>query len=324
MIQIPAITDLSADAAVEAPFDLGIWAKGFEERSSWLITSSFRPARVFEWYRVEFLEHRDAHSALRVVDACPCNLLGGAPAGASDDGHWVLVWRKLLGECYQRHGRPLRIFVDYSSMPRTVYGTLLVECMRSCRELVDSVTMAYVPGDHGPDIEGSRVVRGLRGLVGTEGASNRDGPAAFILGLGYDGALAEAVVDLFQVSHYSCFYADPGVLATSVDRVLAANADLVDSSDIVEIAPAHSIAAAMNVVMKLKRWYADQRDVLVVPLGPKPHVVGALLAAALDSSIGFRFPSGPIVVPVQVTVKTGTVPFVARISFAAPPSSLGG
>jgi hypothetical protein len=161
-----------------------------------------------------------------------------------------------------------------------------------------------------------RIVEGLRGLVGTEGASNREGPAAFILGLGYDGALAESVVELFQISHYSCFYGDPGVLRDSVARVLVANADLIDGGDIVETAAAHSIAAAMSVVMKLHRWYADRRDVLVVPLGPKPHVVGALLAAAVDSTIGFRFPSGPIVAPVQVTVRDGTVPFISRISFS--------
>jgi hypothetical protein len=312
----PLIAELSTSEMVKMPFELGVWAAGFEARSTWLVKSSFRPLQVGEWHYAEFVEHRDAHSALNGRASRLGVLLGGRPASTNDDGHWLLVWRRLLNECYSRYGRPLRLFVDYSSMPRTVYGTLLVECMRGSRSLIDSITLAYVPGDHASNIEGSRVVEGLRGLVGTEGASNRDGPAAFILGLGYDGALAESVVELFQVSHYSCFYGDPGVLPNSVERVLSANADLIEGSDIVETAAAHSIAAAMGVVMKLHRWYADRRDVLVVPLGPKPHVVGALLAAALDSTIGFRFPSGPIVAPVQVTVRDGTIPFVTRISFA--------
>lgn len=200
-------------------------------------------------------------------------------------------------------------------MPRTVYGTLLVECMRGSRSLIDSITLAYVPGSHASNVEGSRVVEGLRGLVGTEGASSHSGSTAFILGLGYDGAMVEAVVDLFQVSHFSCFYGDPGVLSDSVDRVLKANADVIEASDIVETTAAHSIGGAMRVVMKLHKWYAHRRDVLVVPLGPKPHVVGSLLAAAIDPSIGFRFPSGPIVWPVQVTVNSSTVPFMSRISF---------
>lgn len=310
------ITDLTAAELPHMPFELGIWAAGFEDRSHWLVSSVFCPKEVHEWHRVEFLEHRNAHSAQEALCLKHGNLLGAKAASAVDDGHWLLVWRKLLSESFRRFGRPLRLFVDYSSMPRTVYGTLLVESMRGSRALIDSIVMAYVPGDHGSDIEGSRVVEGLRGLVGTEGASNRDGSAAFIMGLGYDGALAEAVVDLFQVSHYSCFYGDPGVLPNSVERVLVANAELIEGSDIVETAAAYSIASAMGAVMRLHRWYAGRRDVLVVPLGPKPHVVGALLAAALDSSIGFRFPNGAIVNPVQVVVKEGTVPFVSKISFS--------
>jgi hypothetical protein len=314
-MRMQGVVDEPATVLQERKFDIAVWAAGYEARSRWLVQSDFRPSRVDAWYRVEFAEHRESLTASESLEINLGAVFGGHPERAGRDGAWFQAWTHAIAAGAARKGGPVDVFVDYSSMPRTVYGALLVQCMRAETPLVRSLTLAYVPGRHAGGVDGSRAIVGLRGLVGTEGGSRRDGPPAFVIGLGYDGALAEALVDLFQISQFSVFYGDPGVQSDSVSRVLEANEDLLTRSDLVDTAAAHSVGASMRVVERLARWYLDLQDVLVVPLGPKPHVVGALLAAAANPLLGFRFPKTKTLSPIEVTVPPGSVPFVTRIDF---------
>src|SRR5205085_2187925 len=124
-------------------------------------------------------------------------------------------------------GRPISVFVDVSSMPRAVYGPLLVEACRDSAGMVSEIVFAYVPGEHRGAISGHQQLDGLRAIAGLEGASCHDGDPALVLGLGYDGVLAETVVDLFQLEHVSCMYADPGATAAGAQRCKDENALLI-------------------------------------------------------------------------------------------------
>jgi hypothetical protein len=197
-------------------------------------------------------------------------------------------------------------------MPRTVYGTLVRAALTSCRSLVESLTLAYVPGIHGKDVDGSRAIEGLRPLVGTEGKTTQDSSPAFILGLGYDGILAESVLELFQVSTFGCVYGRPGVYADSVDRVLSANAQVLRRAEIVAAAPAWSVHGAVLAFERVRGWFSG-RDTILVPLGPKPHVLASILSAIADENLALRFPQVSKLTPVEVTVATGASPFVTRI-----------
>lgn len=134
-MNLPSIIELSTSDAIGVAFDLGIWAAGFEERSRWLISSRFKPPRVKEWYRVEFLEHRDAHSSEMAIARSVGKLVGDGPANASDDGHWLLVWRRLLRERHAQYGRQLRLFVDYLDAPYRVWD--LVGRMHARLQILD-------------------------------------------------------------------------------------------------------------------------------------------------------------------------------------------
>ena len=313
--QLPiSVCDIDAADAASLAYDVAIWAAGYESRAGWLVTSEFRPMHVGQWLRVEFLECREVWSAPTNLKIGLGTLLGSGPGRAGWDGHWTTVWHDMIVAERNRLGRRLKIFVDYSSMPRTVYGTLLLESLRRCRACVESLVLAYVPGVHSDDLDGSRSIEGLRTLIGTEGTSEYDRDPAFVVGLGYDGILAEAVVDLFQVAHFSCFYADPGVDCTSVERALGANAGLLSRSELVAASPAWAVLDTMEVVLRLCEWYSGRRDVIVVPMGPKPHVLASILATCAKSHLGLRLPKLSSFRPVEVTVRESSRPFVTRVS----------
>lgn len=293
-------------------FDVGVWAAGYEERSKWFIERNQDVADV--WYRVEFKEDRDVLSAPQTLLVGIGNLLGAAPGARMYDGYWLDVWETMLKVEHKRVGRPLRILIDYSSMPRTVYGSFVIGCQRNPR-LVDNATMLYVPGDHAENLDGSRSLNGLRALIGTEGSMRPHGAAAYVIGLGYDGVLAETVVDIFQVTRLSVLYADPGVTDNAVERACEANAEVIARAEFVRTAPAWAVSEALTGIRELCENYWDTHDTVVVPLGPKPHVLGALLACLEEPRVGFRFLRTGRVEPVEVVVPEGKGPFASTLRF---------
>jgi hypothetical protein len=200
-------------------------------------------------------------------------------------------------------------------MPRTVYGTLFLECMRGASNRVETITAAYVPGQYGREIEGSRRLLALRGLIGTEGLKEEyDKESAFVVGLGFDGQLAEAVIELYQVDHFSCFYADPGPLHGSAKRARTINKYLLERSERIGTAPTCSVGEAVRLILELCEWYLDRRSVILVPIGPKPHVLAAILAAAVQPQIAFRWVTTSWETPVQVRAAPKAKPCVTQVS----------
>jgi hypothetical protein len=292
-------------------FDLAVWAAGYEARSEWLVRSPFRPGSVDEWMKVEFEEDRHVHSAPRTLALDLGRLVGGRPGKRNWDGYWMATWSEELHVASRRRNRRLDVFVDYSSMPRTVYGTLIMACLRS--QAVRSLTLSYTPGHYGSEVDGARRLDGLRPLVGLEGRSVHDREPAFVVGLGYDGALTRALMEVFQVGHFSVYWGDPGVTSDGAGRARAINAGILERAERHATAPAWSIGDSYVVAATLCDWYLPRRDVMLVPLGPKPHVIGGLLVAAMQPRVGFRWIKTGQSRPVEVKVPSAATPFVETI-----------
>lgn len=131
---LPNINQMPAHRLVGEKFEVGFWAAGYERRSSWLIQSKYRPTHVKRWYRVEFEEHRDTLHAPRALQVKVGELLGKQAGKRYWDGYWRDLWNRTFEEHFSIVKRPLKVFIDYSSMPRTVYGTFFLEALRESKE----------------------------------------------------------------------------------------------------------------------------------------------------------------------------------------------
>ena len=311
------IADVTASDLATTAFDIGVWAAGYEKRSAWLISSRYRPLSVADWIRIEFEEDRAAHSAQETLGVKVGRLPNGGPGKRDWDGDWLSTWLRELRSAREKRDRTIDVFVDYSSMPRTVYGTLVMACMRS--GYVRSLTLSYTPGDHAPEVNGSRRLDGLRPLVGLEGLPRHDREPAFVIGLGYDGCLSRALVEVFQIGHFSVLYGDPSVVDGGVERARRVNEALLDRAERVATAPAWSIGGSYLATKALCDWYLPRRDVVVIALGPKPHVIGTLLVSMLNPQVGFRWIKTGQSRPVEVTVPDSAVPFVSRLESRSIP-----
>ncbi|MCE9580054.1 MAG: hypothetical protein K8W52_43465 [Deltaproteobacteria bacterium] len=300
----------------EPPYDIGIWAAGYEERARWFIESSH--ARVVRhWWRVEFIEDRDKYSAPTNINLGHGELLGREAGHRNWDGHWASVWRNAVLDFAHKLNRPVRILIDYSSMPRTVYGAFVLQCLAEPLPITE-LSMLYVPGQHAADVDGSRTLEGLRTLAGTEGRRHEARSPAYVIGLGYDGILAEAIVEFFQIGHYCCLLAAPGVTADAEPRAQNANRRLLRRADLSMCAPAIDCGETIRVLRRIQDWYTG-RNLVIVPLGPKPQVLAAIALAAGDDSIAVRFAQTGNSRPVQVTVPDGAIPHVTTLQFDREP-----
>ncbi|MBN1655871.1 MAG: hypothetical protein JXA30_19045 [Deltaproteobacteria bacterium] len=309
---------LTAAEARAFQYDLGCWFCGYEERSPWLINSTFRPIAVEKWIRVEVLEDRNQHWASRnLKNGLELgSLLGSRPAKRNWDGHWRMQWRELISDEFKRRDYGLKIFIDISSMPRAIYGTLLIESCRTLLGKVSDIVLAYVPGIYRDRLSGRQQLDGLRGLAGLEGRSRYDAEPALLLGLGYDGVLADTVVDLFQIEHFSCFYSDPGVNEESAERCRTENNELLQHAELVEPASIRDITTTIRAINRLASWYVHQRDIILLPIGPKLQVAASIIAAIQEPRLGFRCLRTSVTRAIDVGVESGTIPIYAHISLA--------
>lgn len=308
---IPSIIDHDVEWGSHH-YDIGMWWSGYEQRSTWLVDHA-RPRNVDQWFRVEPKEDRDKHAGPANLQHDLGKLACDGPVPRNWDGMFLLWWRALVDDTYAKLGRPLTIFCDYSSMPRALYGQVVLEASRQPQKF-KSLHLAYVPGKHAEGVDGSRRLDGLRSLIGTEGTPAQQQPPAAVVGLGYDGSLAQAAVDLFQLDHFACFYAGPGTTPDAERRATECNATLVQQCEVLKRVPATSVASAFDCVLSLCHWYLSRRNVMLIPLGPKPHVLGSVLACAYDTRIALRWILTKRVRAIDVTA-TGDVPVVAKIAW---------
>lgn len=309
------IQDLAHNSYLEENFDIGLWAAGYEARSSWLVESEYKPPNVEHWYRVEFEEHRDAHHAAHSLEVDLGTLLGGKSGRRYWDGYWKDKWLQLLKTEFEKLDRKLKIFIDYSSMTRTVYGTLLIVALRDLPNYVESITAVYVPGKYLQSHDGARRLLGLRSLIGTEGLREEyERGAAFVLGLGFDGVLTDAVIELYQVEHFSCLLAEPGVTEDAGAKAREINKHVLSRSELTIAAPVNSIVHSFYAIKKLCNWYLDRRPVILLPLGPKTQVLASILVATENPDIAFRWITTSWERPVDVVVPNETRPIATLIS----------
>lgn len=315
---------LHAKDIVNQPYDIGVWLAGYEERSRWLVESEFWPSTLKgnKILRVELEEDRDVLSAPHTRRNAPGRLFNGKPGKRNWDGYWRRCWHDLLSSRAVKKMPPADVFVDISSMPRAIYGALLIEAYQNTK-LVNSITLAYVPGRHAPETDGARQLDGLRPLTGLEGQSNHDRDTALILGVGFDGSLAEAVVDLFQLDHYAIFYGVTEGHPENVRRAEEANCWLLELAELVQQTPVGDIGVTVSTISRLCDWYITSHDIMIVPLGPKTHIAASIIVSLLRPSVGFRSLRTSVTRPVQVTVTDDTIPMINRLTFGSTSTSDG-
>lgn len=271
------IVDLDAAGINSTRYDLAIFASGYEKRASHLV-STLEVGRIGQVLILGFTEGADTLSR-RANDAVFRSCVNGSPVAASgDDDTPVYDWLRTYST---KLTRPFRLLVDYSSMTRMWYNAILNWVRYSPNLPPVEIDFVYSRGRYIGEYQ-PLVIKEVFALPGCEGGSVSLDRAVAVFGLGFDPGVALAVCELIEPDVVRSFYASPGSSGADDQRALKANRTFFDNypSDPIRL-PIGSVSACVQALHDLVLPEIDRAHVSLVPLGPKPHVLAAILVSRI-------------------------------------------
>ncbi len=176
-----------------------------------------------------------------------------------------------------------RIFVDYSSMSKIWYAAIL-SWARYLPDGAVSIDFGYATGRPTIPYRHS-AIRSIEAIPGFEATTGSDA-GVLVLGLGFDRFMTASVVDQMEPDKVVVFLADPSTDPKYVAYAKRVHASVlgqtVDADDVVAM-PLLSVEESFRLLAEVVLPYTDRARVTIVPLGPKTHVLAALL-------VSMRFP----------------------------------
>lgn len=176
--------------------------------------------------------------------------------------------------------RAVSIFVDYSSMPREWYASLLNWCCaQSTRNL--TVDFGYSLGLYGDDWEKKECVE-LRNIGDGGGVSSvtYDNEGTVVIGLGLDEDAPYTVQSGLDIKKAIAFISSPSVTEDVEKRVWEVNRDFIEefcSTYPLLMFPVNAVTEVFQCLSEIAAMRHISSTVVLAPLGPKPQVLASLL-----------------------------------------------
>ena len=263
-------------------YDLQIFASGFESRCTALarrLDGRISAATIV----LGFAEHRE-NVVRQAADSYYSNKLGCEPQIISYNRPWEVA--ALLEKQFAGGGEECRILVDISSMSRAWYADLINWARFTNRVSRVRIDFAYVPGIY-PDPYPPRAISEITSLFGFEGLSDLRLETVALIGLGYDAITPHAVLEDLQ-PELTFGYIAGGADEHSMLQALKLNSATIEELDgPVAVVPLLSVARAYGMLSDMIAPHAGNRNIVLVSLGPKTHVLASLLIAARNEEVTF-------------------------------------
>lgn len=293
MVQL-YIQDISRQDLFERTYEISIFSCGYEERSANLCTilNSKKLGRIlvfgFGGAKSEACERNEAvfneHLGSEITEI------------SYGDTHRIV---RLLKDEVERHiaiGRDsINVLVDYSSMPRIWYSEILNFFKNYHSSLRFELDFAYSVGEHAhndqPQQLGDPIV-----LPGCEAVATYNKRTVAIFGLGFDSGAPICIHGKIEPDNTYALIARPGALEDYSRKTYLINNDFIDESvDEVIYSPLSSVKQTYDSLREIFFPFKASAITVIVPFGPKPHALAAIIAAmnypgvtCLYSSTGSR------------------------------------
>lgn len=181
------------------------------------------------------------------------------------------------------HSDHIKILVDYSCMSKLWYAGILKyfisnEPSIDHLELFFSYTSAVFSEPKDSPVR--PMLASPKGLLKANIKSNK--PRAVILGLGYEKYLTSTVIDKLDYHALFAFYSDPAFDSRYADRVTRNNKKILRRlpDDHIYKYPVTDLKKTDDLLTSLTMKLRLDYHVSILPVGPKPFTLSALLLAA--------------------------------------------
>lgn len=269
------IQDISLSDVLEQRYDTAILSSGFERRSTHLprLLSKSKVDRPsifgFSDFRDEPTRIQNDEYYIREWSSRPKITSSG------DDGAIYDELRPLLSE----RGRTLRLLVDYSSMSRLWYAAALNWGRFADYSGDVFLDFVYAVGEHRERVS-PLVIDEILSIPGCEGGPVPLFKAVAVFGLGFEGLASLCVLDRLEPDVVYSYLASPAAFPDYPERARQNNRELIEGySQVTLDLPLASVATTYRLLGELIEPHRDNADITMVPMGPKPHVLAAILLA---------------------------------------------
>jgi hypothetical protein len=184
----------------------------------------------------------------------------------------------------QKSAVPLRVLVDYSSMPRRLFAIpLLWSLWASGRPI--QIDYAYSLGTHISNYTADEIEE-LVCMPGCEGRQRPNRRSIAIFGFGFEGVSLETAYNMLEVDELRGFVFSPGAFPDYESRAIAANESLINEipDKVLWKFPLRSVEETYRFLLEFVADSAPQYNISILPAGPKPGVLASLLVCLRNTS----------------------------------------
>lgn len=294
-------------------YDLIVLASGFEARSAHILSQV--PDSVE--HKVLVLGFHEDRSTLSRPDNDRLFTSRGMPPLVCESalGYEEALRSRLQQAVLSAGGeRSVRILIDYSVMTRAWYAMVLTWLRYRSDNRAVEADFLYSHGEYMSKFEPLRI-QSVTAIPGFEGACTGSRSTAAVFGLGFDKFALLALYEQIEPDSLVCFLAQEAPEDPKTERALRENSDVILMSESKPIfVPLSNLAEIYRLLYEAMNSIAADSEIVAVPMGPKPHVLGTLLVAQAIPRITCLHARGYRHHPVEVRA-TGQVS-AWRLSFA--------
>ena len=267
------VFDLTMTDIADSAYDLVLFASGYEERCTHiprkLDRTRFVSPVVLGFKEIEDDPQRQEND--RYFSSRWGELL---PIRGDDDG----VIYELLRRRFPQSKTSIRILVDYSSMSRLWYTAVLNWARFFEGTASITIDLLYSVGDH-KDPTAPMVISEIMSLPGCEGLILPLSKSIAVFGLGFEGFAALCVLDRLEPDELYCYLAAPAAFKDYPRRARRANKEVIRLANACLLFPLGSVERCFANLAELVSQYRSEANITLVPMGPKPHTLAAILIA---------------------------------------------
>jgi hypothetical protein len=272
-MNLHSVSDIDMLEVERSSYDLALFASGYEERAPHIAKSLSKRL----WSNAVVLGFNEVNSdkqRLENDEYFKKAVSQPIPLQSNDDG----VVYKLLRDGLPESASEIRILIDYSSMSRIWY-TAVLNWARFCvgrRNIF--IDFLYSVGDHREPAM-PLVISEIMSLPGCEGLPRALAKSIAVFGLGFEGSAAFCVLDKLEPDMLYSYMADPAAFPEYPERTRHANQAVIELSESCLRLPLFSVERCFASLAELVSADRGEKNITLVPMGPKPHVLAAILTA---------------------------------------------
>ena len=177
-------------------------------------------------------------------------------------------------------------------MSRLWYAGILNWALYSPVEKDIEIDFLYAVGEHKEEVP-PLVIRDIISIPGCEESPVPFPASVVVFGLGFDGLATLCVLDRLEPDAVYAYLASPAAFEDYPERARLSNRELIQrhSAATLEL-PLTRVEATFRYLTELISPHRDKATIILVPMGPKPHVLAAILLSMRFKGVGCLDVSG--------------------------------